>query len=89
MRRKIEALVAFYSVIVFLARQAAYRGKAFRVVMEHSKELPEHIHFRWVISLQASDEEKPETYVTTAYDPRLFDLMGVVAGAETKEGSGL
>lgn len=89
MRRKIEALVAFYSVVVFLARQAAWRGKAFRVVMEHSKELPEHTHFQWVISLQAGDEEKPERYVTTTYDPRLFDLMGIVAGAETREGSGL
>ena len=89
MRRKIEALVAFYSVVVFLARQARLRGKAFRVVLENAKELPEHTHFQWSISLQASDEEKPDKYVTTTYDPRLFDLMGIVAGAETMEGSGL
>lgn len=88
MRRKIEALVAFYSVVVFLARQARLRGKAFRVVMEYSKELPEHTHFRWMVSLQVGGE-KAEKYVTTTYEPRLFDLMGIVAGAETREGSGL
>ncbi len=89
MKNRIASLISFYGVVVFLARQARLRGKAFRVVLENSKELPEHTHFQWSISLQASDEEKPDKYVTTTYDPRLFDLMGIVAGAETMEGSGL
>lgn len=88
MKRKLITLHSFYSVIVYLARQAMWRNEDFTITLKHSRQQDSKL-YEWEIALQASGDEKPERYITTTLDPKLWMLMGVVAGVERGEGGRL
>lgn len=88
MKQRITALISFYSVVVYLARQAAWRNESFKATLEYSRATNECVNCAWTITLQASDQKMPDKYITSAHDT-LYGLMGIVAGMErVEEGEG-